>query len=249
VSDNPLVAQAQSTTTWFTGLGLVEDAIEVSNGIHDRSWVDASLGGVGGTLDTLALTIDPLGSLMAWGVGWLLEHVKPLKDSLDWLAGNPAEITAHATTWQNVSAATTETHQSLADAIQAETSGWRGASGDAYRTHANLQLKVIESIAVATKAISYAVEGAGLLIAVVRELVRDLIAQFVATLAVRLTQVRFGPASFADEESLAPTIAHEYTHVRQQRAGEHLHRLLRELEDEAYESEIPALERYRGNSS
>jgi hypothetical protein len=59
------------------------------------------------------------------------------------------------------------------------------------------------------------------------------------------TQIRFGPASFADEETLAATIAHEYTHVVQQRAGEHLHRLLRELEDQAYDSEIPALERYR----
>lgn len=60
-------------------------------------------------------------------------------------------------------------------------------------------------------------------------------------------QVRLGPASFVDDETLAATIAHEYTHVRQQRAGEHLHRLLRELEDEAYDSEVPALERYRGS--
>jgi hypothetical protein len=40
-------------------------------------------------------------------------------------------------------------------------------------------------------------------------------------------------------------IAHEHTHVVQQQAGEHLHRPLKELEDQAYNSEIPALERYR----
>ncbi|WP_377897619.1 eCIS core domain-containing protein [Actinoplanes nipponensis] len=60
-------------------------------------------------------------------------------------------------------------------------------------------------------------------------------------------QIRLGPASFADEESLAATIAHEHTHVRQQRDGEHLSRPLRELEDTAYASEGPALERLRDN--
>lgn len=58
-------------------------------------------------------------------------------------------------------------------------------------------------------------------------------------------QIRLGPASFADDETLAATIAHEHTHVQQQRAGEHLHRPLKELEDQAYDSEVPALERYR----
>jgi hypothetical protein len=59
------------------------------------------------------------------------------------------------------------------------------------------------------------------------------------------TQIRLGPASFADDETLAATIAHEHTHVVQQQAGEHLHRPLNDLENEAYGSETPALERYR----
>ncbi|MFI1995877.1 DUF4157 domain-containing protein [Actinoplanes sp. NPDC020271] len=61
-------------------------------------------------------------------------------------------------------------------------------------------------------------------------------------------QIRLGPASFADSETLAATIAHEHTHVLQQQAGEHLTRPLLELEDEAYDSEIPALDRYRSTS-
>lgn len=61
------------------------------------------------------------------------------------------------------------------------------------------------------------------------------------------TQIRLGPASFADDETLAATIAHEHTHVQQQLAGQHLERPLRELEDEAYASEVPALDRYRND--
>ena len=185
---NPLVAGANSSTTWSTGVGLAEDARLISDGIRNNSWVDVTLGGVGGSLDVLAVAVDPLGSLFAWGVGWLMEHVKPLKDALDWLAGKPDEIAAHAATWRNVSAAATETHQRYAAAVRTQTADWYGASGDAYRAHASEQLAAMDGIATVTSAISYAVEGAGLLVGLVREIVRDLIAQFVATLAVRLPQ-------------------------------------------------------------
>jgi hypothetical protein len=60
---NPLVAQAHDSTTWYTGLGLVEDAYQVSSGIQNNSWVDGTLGGVGTSLDILSMAIDPLGSL------------------------------------------------------------------------------------------------------------------------------------------------------------------------------------------
>ena len=188
MTDNPLVAQVQSSTTWYTGLGLVEAAEQVSSGIHDNSWVDGTLGGVGGSLDALGMVIDPLGSLMAWGVSWLMEHVKPLKEALDWLAGKPDEIAAHAATWRNVSSASTDAHQQFMDAVRAQTANWFGESGDAYRAHSAQQSEVVGGIAMVTGAISYAVEGAGLLVGMVRGIVRDLIAQFVATLAARLPQ-------------------------------------------------------------
>lgn len=188
MSDNPLVAEADSSTTWYAGLSLVEAAAQISSGIHDDSWVDGTLGGVGAGLDVLGMAVDPLGSLAAWGVGWLMEHVRPLKEALDWLAGNPDEIAAHAATWRNVSTAVTGTHQQYADAVRAQTADWFGASGDAYRHHAAQQLDAVGGIATASAALAYAVEGAGHLVGLVRGIVRDLVAQFVATLAARLPQ-------------------------------------------------------------
>jgi hypothetical protein len=185
---SPLVAQAHSSTTWSTGLGLVEDATQIAGGIQNNSWVDGTLGTVGGSLDILGMVIDPLGSLVAWGVSWLMEHVKPLKEALDWLAGNPDEISAHAMTWENVSKLTLEAWHQFSDAIKSETAYWVGESGDAYRAHAGTHLSVMEGISTAAHGISYAVQGAGLLVGLVRGIVRDLIAQFVATLAARLPQ-------------------------------------------------------------
>jgi len=185
---NPLVAEAQSSTTWYTGLGLVEDVAQVSSGIQNDSWVDGTLGTVGGALDIVGMAIDPRGSLVAWGVSWLMEHVKPLKEALDWLAGNPDEISAHAQTWENVAKFTLDAQHAYSDAIKAETAEWVGPSGDAYRQHAGTHLTVMEGISKAAHGIHYGVMGAGLIVGLVRGIVRDLIAQFVGTLAARLPQ-------------------------------------------------------------
>ncbi|WP_203981370.1 WXG100 family type VII secretion target [Planosporangium flavigriseum] len=167
---------------------MVEDAAQIAEGIQNDSWVDGTLGAVGGSLDTLAMVVDPLGSLVAWGVSWLMEHVRPLKEALDWLAGNPDEISAHAATWENVARFTREARQQYADGINSETAYWVGESGDAYRAHSGMHLSVMDGISTAAHGISYAVQGAGLLVAMVRGIVRDLIAQVVGTLAARLPQ-------------------------------------------------------------
>lgn len=185
---NPLVAQAHDSTTWHTGLGLVDDAYQISSGIQNNSWVDGTLGGVGTSLDLLSMAIDPLGTLVAWGVSWLMEHVKPLKEALDKLAGNADEVAAHAATWKNVAEYMGQAHNDYDSRVRSEVGDWVGASGDAYREKAATHISVLEGISTAANGISYAVQGAGMLVGMVRGIVRDLIAQFVATLAVRLPE-------------------------------------------------------------
>ncbi|WP_350279194.1 hypothetical protein [Kribbella sp. HUAS MG21] len=60
-------------------------------------------------------------------------------------------------------------------------------------------------------------------------------------------QVRLGPASFADRETLAATLAHEKTHADQFRAGRVATDNVPELEREARASEAPAVERLRAH--
>ncbi|OJF15389.1 hypothetical protein [Couchioplanes caeruleus] len=188
MSENALVATAHDSTTWATGLGLVEDAQQIASGIENNRWVDTSLGGVGASLEILSLALDPIGGLLSWGVGWLMEHVQPLKEALDWLAGNADAVAAHAATWGNVARFTASARADYAAKLGSEVSQWFGASGDAYRGHADRHLAAMEGIATAAQGISSAVEGAGLLVGLVRGIVRDLIADFIATLAARLPQ-------------------------------------------------------------
>ncbi|GIF09777.1 hypothetical protein [Actinoplanes siamensis] len=188
MTGNPLVARSTDSTTGYTGLGLIEDAADITNGIRNHSWIDPTLGSLGAGLDTLSVTIDPLGTLASWGAAWLMEHVEPLRQPLDRLAGNADQIAAHATTWANVAAFTEQAHQQYTDRLHTEVNDWFGASGDAYHRHADAHLHVMATLSTAAHGISYAVEGAGLLVALVRGIVRDLIAEFIGTLAARLPQ-------------------------------------------------------------
>jgi hypothetical protein len=67
-----------------------------------------------------------------------------------------------------------------------------------------------------------------------------------ATMANGVPQIRLGPASFVDSDTLVATIAHERTHIRQFLDGRG-NEDEQVLEDEAEASEAPAVERYHRN--
>lgn len=128
VTVNPLVATASdaSPSAW-AGIWICEDIELIAQGISNGSWIDGTLGVVSAGLDALALISDPVGALLQYGIAWLIEHVKPLSEALDWLAGNPAEITAHAQTWRNVANSLREEATELAAAVRTDIGAWGGA--------------------------------------------------------------------------------------------------------------------------
>ena len=65
MSDNPLIAQAHDSTTWHTGLGLIEDATQISTGIHNNSWVDTSIGTISGAVHGAGLLVALVRELIA----------------------------------------------------------------------------------------------------------------------------------------------------------------------------------------
>ncbi|MGW0434071.1 WXG100 family type VII secretion target [Micromonospora sp. NPDC003197] len=183
---NSLIAARQDSTDWYSGIGLADGISALVSGFESGTWIDASIGGLVTSMEALAFCTDPLGSLVSWGVAWLIEHVKPLSDALDWLAGDPDQITAYAQTWHNVAKHVTGQAATLATATRIELSGWIGHTSEAYLTHSRNIAQSLQSIGEAAHAIGNIVRGAGFLVATVRELVRDLIAEFVSILAVRL---------------------------------------------------------------
>ncbi|MFI2666436.1 hypothetical protein [Micromonospora carbonacea] len=183
MTGNPLVAapHGAAPSAW-AGIWICEDIELIAQGIRDGSWIDGSLGVVSAGLDALAFVSDPVGALLQYGIAWLIEHVKPLSEALDWLAGDPAQITAHAQTWRNVAASLRDDAAELAHAARTEVAGWGGDAGPAYRAWATGQHQAIGGLAQAADTLAAITEGAAGLVAAVRLLVRDAVATCVSRL-------------------------------------------------------------------
>ncbi|MEU8211594.1 hypothetical protein AB0B85_20635 [Micromonospora sp. NPDC049044] len=181
-----MIAVRQDSTTAFSGVFIAEDIDALMAGYASGGWIDVAIGGVATSMDALAFATDPLGQLAAWGVGWLIEHVKPLSDALDELAGDPDQITAYAQTWRNVAKEAAEAGTTFSGLVGSQVGDWGGIAADAYRRNSAGQVAALTALAKAADALAEITTGAGLLVAMVRGLVRDLIAEFVSVLAVRL---------------------------------------------------------------
>ncbi|MFG2010580.1 WXG100 family type VII secretion target [Micromonospora sp. NPDC048868] len=185
MTTNPLVATAADTppSAW-AGIWICEDIELIAQGVRNGSWIDGTLGVVSAGLDALAFVSDPVGALLQYGIAWLIEHVKPLSEALDWLAGDPAKITAHAQTWRNVAASLRKEAAGLAAAVRTDVASWGGGAGPAYRAWAAEQQQAIGGLAQGADTLAAITEGAAGLVAAVRLLVRDAIATCVSRLIV-----------------------------------------------------------------
>lgn len=183
---NPLVAQRQSSTTAYTGIGIVESAAGIFNDVEGRSWLDTGLTVAGGGLETLSLVLDPIGTLGEYAVSWLIEHIQPLRDALDWLAGDPDQISAYAQTWRNVSQSVGGVAQDFTSEVGNGTAGWTGEAADAYRAIAQSHGEHMTAASSGAGTVGSAVELIGVVVGAVREIVKQLVATCISTLLARL---------------------------------------------------------------
>ncbi|WP_346116041.1 hypothetical protein [Micromonospora coerulea] len=179
-----MATAADTAPTPWAGVWICEDIELIAQGIRTGSWIDGSLGVVSAGLDALASVSDPVGALLQYGIDWLIEHVKPLSEALDWLAGDPAQITAHAQTWRNVAGSLREEAAELPGAVADDVVGWGGSASPAYRAWAAEQQRAISGLAQGADTLAAITEGAAGLVAAVRLLVRDAIATCVSRLIV-----------------------------------------------------------------
>ncbi|MFI7543571.1 WXG100 family type VII secretion target [Actinoplanes sp. NPDC049599] len=185
MADNPLIAapSAEGPGPW-AGVWIAEDIELIIHGVRNGSWIDGTLGAVGAGLDGLALISDPAGALLQYGIAWLIDHVAPLSEALDWLAGDPAQIAAHAQTWRNMAGSLHDQADALGRSVRDDLEEWTGAAATAYHRHADHRARNLRTLGLAAEGMALMTEAAGALIGTVRIMVRDAIATVVARLIV-----------------------------------------------------------------
>jgi uncharacterized protein YukE len=174
---NPLVVpRIDQPTSMLAGIWIAEDIELIVQGVRTGSWVDTSIGSVSAALDGLAFVADPFSGLLQYFASSLMEQFGPLREVLDWLAGDPWQIAAHAQTWRNIAASLSTQYGELSAAVDRDVATWHGSSADAYRSWAQEQHAAVQGLSRAAEATAEITECAGMVVATVRVLVRDLIA-------------------------------------------------------------------------
>ncbi|MEU5691988.1 hypothetical protein [Actinosynnema sp. NPDC020468] len=200
-SPNRLVASAPAEPTgffnagtgdngWATGFSIADSAMDAYKGLFEGGWIEGGLGVVGLVADAASMAIDPFGTLLSSAASFLMEHVQPLKEALDWLAGDPPVIQSYSTTWNNVS----QELGAIAGDYKAAVDGtgeWTGAAAESYRKAAGEQLDALSGAASTAGSVGTVVGVMGMVVGFVREMVRDLIADLVAKLITWVLEAVF----------------------------------------------------------
>lgn len=181
-SNDGFITQGSGDAGWASGIGIAESVNDVSSLNEGSSWVESGLAYGGLAMEGISLAVDPIGTLLSYGLSWLIEHVQPLKEALDWFAGDPDGVAAYGKTWANVSKSVEEAAQQYEDAVKADTASWTGAAGDAYRKTAAEKGEALAGAAKLAGTISSVVTIMGEVVSFVREFVRDLVADCVSRL-------------------------------------------------------------------
>lgn len=169
----------------LTGTGL-EDLTALSTSVADGRWVAAGLHGTLTGIEGARMLADPFGTIAAWGIGWAIEHLKPIKGWYDGLAGEPDLIRGRA---QEMYASATML-TALADdtnvTIRRSLSSLAGAAVTSGQVRGHEIASTLAAVSRASYAMGRGLEKAAVLVEGVRNLLRDLIADAVAWLIKRL---------------------------------------------------------------
>ena len=180
---NPaLLAVPQDVSTPFSGLHAIESGTAIIQAIQNGDWLSGALGSVGLAMDAQAVAADPLAAVVGMGVGWILEHIQPLKSWLNDLTGDSAEVAAFAQTWSNIGA---HLH-GVGDEMLGRLREFDGFSGQLVTAYTAMQTDAAQHVHAAgdwANGVSEGMRSGSAIVQYVHDLVRDAISQLV-TLAI-----------------------------------------------------------------
>lgn len=184
---NTLVAGPVNTATPFSGAGLLDSGSQLVAAIESGNWVEGGLAAFGAAADTVAAVIDPLGSLLAAGLGWLIDHFEPIKGWFNDLTGDAGAVIGFSQTWANVQTQL-EASAGFLDRVVTDLDDMAGEAIDAYRRFQADAAAHIRASGQWAGAMSTGLQIASTIVQVVHDLVRDILSQLVGSAISWATQ-------------------------------------------------------------
>ena len=184
---NDLVAKAEDSENIWTGSRLLEDGADLKEAFESNSWVSGGLATASTVADTAAAVMDPLGEALSAGVGWLIEHLSPLKDWLNELTGDSDAVTAAASTWTNIGTELSLCADDLDRVCSNRLAGQESVAVAAFKSLQAGSAAHLRMTGQLASAISGGLTVASVIVRIVHDLVRDAIADVVGKLASKVT--------------------------------------------------------------
>ncbi|KJL36528.1 ADP-ribosyltransferase exoenzyme [Microbacterium ginsengisoli] len=180
MTDNPLVATRVETATAFSGAGLLDSGSQLVSAIESGNWVEGGMAAFSTAVDTVATVSDPLGSLIAAGLGWLIDHFEPLKGWFNDLTGDAGEVQAFAATWTNIQSQLQQSGDELTRVL-GDLDELAGEAMDAYRRFQTDAAQHLHGAATWAGAMATGLQVAATIVQVVHDIVRDVLSQLVGS--------------------------------------------------------------------
>ena len=181
-----------------TGAGFFDAAVSLDAAVKEGDQVAIGIGSAGMALETLGMVLDPIGSLLTAGIGWIIEHVSIFRWPLDMMYGHPEMIAAAKEAIDAEKAKLEQwstAHQEALDKLMRE---WSGDAADAFKKNMEAVTAQLATLGGYVEASAKHMQIAGGIVGAFRGIVRDMIAMVLATIikgaliAAALAPVTFG---------------------------------------------------------
>lgn len=215
MTGNPLVAAPVDVTTPFSGTGILESGESLCTAIQSGDWVAGGISAFSLALDTVGMVLDPIGSLISMGLGWVIDHIDPIKSWFNDLTGDAGEVLGFAGTWHNIASHLETTGQRLGDSLS-RLAGMQGAAADAYRAFHGDVAEHLAATGRWAAAIGTGMEIASSIVKMVHDMTRDALTTIIGTVssAALTTVVTLGfgaPVAVAQVTSKVASLAGKLT--------------------------------------
>lgn len=169
----------QEGSSWTSGAGIIDSGASTIASLCTGDWVDAALSGVSLLLDAAATAADPLGSAIAAGIGWLIDHLNPIKGWFEEVAGNSGGAIAQAQTWGLISTGLTPAGTDWGTSADNLIKPQAGPAVNAYLGWQQTHTDAINELVGATSAMQESIATAAGIVGFVHGFLRDVLAQLV----------------------------------------------------------------------
>lgn len=179
------------------GAGFFDAAMKLDEAVKENNQVAEGLMGTGLGLETLGLIMDPIGSVLAAGIGWIIEHVSILRWPLDTLMGDPVGIKAADEALKTEKRKLEDWSKKHQDELDRLISEWSGDGADRARRDMEAVADQLSSLGGYLESAADCMKITGGVIGAVRGVVRDIIAITLANIVkAALIALALAPLSF-----------------------------------------------------